>query len=220
MLNLETGHLDTLSVLPVDHSVRGTTIGELTNWGRQPFSDNPIWRVSPTGERLVLVDRQVSGLPESPFFTVTVFDARGTVIVAREIPFTPVPLDDETVDEAARKLAASAIAGIESGVLPLAREDVALRAYRESFFLPEIQPPVGAIAFGPSNELWLRRESSGNKPNVDWLLLSTEAIPVARISLPKEWELVAADSDYVVGAHRDEMDVFHLSRFRITRRDR
>jgi hypothetical protein len=208
---------DTLAILPADHLMLGVDTGNGHLYTRQPFSDSPIWRVTPGGRRLVLVEREVAEAREAQTFSISVFESTGQVIFRRDIPFDPVPLRRSTIIDTARR---------QSDRIKADRESIGLSSppgtytpddFREAYFLPEFQPPVEDVALGADGSIWLRRESEEGRPDVSWLILNGAAEPIATINLPRDLEIVCPAGDWIYAARRDEMDVLHLLRFSLHR---
>jgi hypothetical protein len=215
--DLRSEETDTIAILSLENSRAQVHVGGLIQNTVQPFSSAPIWKAWPDGRGLVLVERSVAGLPRHPTFSVTVFDTLGATVIRTAVPFDPIHLDDGTIDWVIERRMVPTLAAVEAGLLPLSRQDVTPGAYREAFYLPEIHPPVEDVALGANGEIWLRRETRGDSDTVDWLVLDSSAEPVATIRLPRDLEVICPGEATVVGARRDEMDVFHVARFRVLR---
>lgn len=215
--NLLTGRIDTLSLLSVAHSALEVNTGLGTGYGQQPFSDDPLWRVGPHGKRLVLVERAVGDIPDPPVFLVTVFDTEGKVRLTESVRFLPVRLTRERIETVAAEHANRIKAGMMARGVEVPRAAYSPESFREAYFLPKVHPPVEALALDPDGGIWLRRETDGRSPTVNWMVLDNSAKPTAYVKLPIDLELVFPSGDHLWAARRDEMDVFHILRYRLIR---
>ncbi len=123
-----------------------TRAGEFFSF--QPFSDDPLVAVSPTGRRLLHVDREVG----RGWFVVTQIESSGDTVALTRRNHTPIRLDP-----------ARAEAAVTAMVTRFARSSVAGTVdpdsvVREALFIPATLPPVTGAVIGDDGVAWIRRE--------------------------------------------------------------
>ncbi len=215
--NALTGQLDTLAHLDSRHKLYSLKGERLTSYGPEPFSDDPIWRGSADGNCLVIVRRSVEDLSQPPTFTVEVFEGEGGSRYIRSIPFQPLPLDRGRVDAVAQAKSREIRGGLEAQGAPLSPQDFTPEALRDAWYLPRVHPPVEDLALPLNGEIWLRRETRAGIDTVPWLVLGPEGEPRATVALPSDLEIGFPGNHFVYGVRKDDLDVYHLVRFRLVK---
>lgn len=178
----------------------------------QPLGDNPLWAVEPGGEAVVVVARQVADAQNLPTFSVRRLLYDASVAFHREYEFTPTPVSDHLVDSLV-DVAYSEIHQYRPGMRGL-RESI-----RAALYTPRIHPPVRELLVGTDGTIWLRTDTIG-APEQLWLVLSKQGDIVAHMSLPSpQFRAMQANSRFIWGVEKDELDVQYVVRYRIGQPD-
>jgi hypothetical protein len=214
----QEGHDVIADLRSYDHWKMAVNTGKGTLFGNQPFSDHSLWETAPDGTFLLVVHRSARELKDRPVVSLSVFDSSGALSEEKDLPVTPVPLEDAAV-QAAAQAQSELILSLEDRMGISSPEGAyAPHRFEEAFYIPELHPPVEDIALGTDGLIWLRRETLPSETAVDWLVLDPDLDVVARIRLPRDLEVVFPTRDAVYGAGRDEMDVFLLHRLALEKR--
>jgi hypothetical protein len=214
--------LDSLGVV-VDTIARRSALNEILmvtdavgpgsrTYFAQPYSNNDLVQIAPNALETVRVDR--SPPDEGPMGVLRIvrvgFD--NDTVMQRDLTYQVVPLDRSHVDSTLSAMAGRLLAG------PAAQRFTAgtLRSgIRDGVYIPAFHPPASNLLIGPDQTIWLHLGSPGHER--DWLGLSAEGEPLARVRFPDGFSPLAATADRIWGLQLDELDVPYLVRYRLER---
>lgn len=207
--------LDTLAVLPPIEArmIRGGTRMAIH---AQAFPRDPLVRVTPTGDRVFVIDYPTTESREAELVRVRAFDADGKLIFDRRhaIPGVPIPrrVADSTYAAAITRLGTA---------LQIDRRDAEDLA-RSTFPVPAAYPLVSAAAPSSDGSLWLAAW-----PNADesrrWYILDAQGRLVAQTEASERVTIRFILDGKAWGVELDELDVPFVVRYRVSlaaRRDR
>lgn len=172
------------------HRVLSVPTGGNNLVGAQPFDDGPLVAAANDGSGFVIIDRPSSATGRSTTFRVTRIGPAGDTVLARSVPYIPVPVTDGDLARAADRI----VAPLPPAVGRQIRADVMARLYR-----PRYHPPVTGVLVARDGAIWLRREHREGSPTQPWLLLGTSGAPRAVVRLDSEVEPLDANADRVWG---------------------
>ena len=205
------GDLDTIARFALGNSSMQVAVGGGFLIGRQPFTDDPLWTVSPTGTAVFIVERPAVRGSGEGHFRVTRLTASGDTVYARVYPYRPRRLDDRTVDTAVSAL----LDGMRRSIPPTAGlAGISEDAIRNVLYRPDNLPPVTRVVAGASETLWLMREA-GLGDSVTWDVLNEEGVIVAALAVPTRMQLLRAEPDLAWGLERGLDDVPYVVRYRV-----
>ncbi len=151
------------------------------------------------GDGALLVLRAPTGNPEPGTFRLVRVDAAGDTAFDRAFAFEPVPLPADTLDRRAAEVSEDR------------RAD-----FRESRWVPEVRPPVEALAQGSDGTIWLQREPVAD--TVDWWAIDpATGDHIGTLPVPRGSRIVESRGDDVVVVRTDEFDVEYVQRWRLVR---
>jgi hypothetical protein len=113
----------------------------------QPFSDDPLVAISPSGRRVLHADREVGRAS----FLLTQLDAFGDTIMVVRRDYSPLPLDSARAASAVTGMVNHFVRSTVAGANPDSVVSAAL-------FLPPTLPPVTGVMIGDDGVAWIRRE--------------------------------------------------------------
>ena len=188
---------------PADESSAIVRVDKATFGAPIPFQARTSWTVSPDGRQIAILTTDMTDIA-APSYRVRSFDAHGAQLADRVFPFAPVPIPAERMDSA---IAASP-AMVRHPELK-ARFEEALRAAA-----PKIHAAAERVVIGADGRLWigLRQEAEGRP----WLVLAPDAEPLARVLLPGNVTLQAANATHIWAVERDELDVESVVRYALS----
>lgn len=197
--------LDTLALLSHGSLQLTLDAGGQTLYAGQPFPHHTLLAFSPSGEVLVVVDREVAAGPGRASFRLTRISHSGDTLSSHAIEYTPEPLHDEEVE-----------AGIDQLWLSLGGEEASFTRARfaQAVFQPQFHVPVTAVVVGSDRRIWLRRESLGAAV-VRWSIVGEDGRLEAEVDLPTNFTLKHANEDRIWGMLRGDLDVPYLVRYRL-----
>lgn len=162
-----------------------------------PFSADPLWGMAPGGSRMVLVTTARNA------YRVQILDSNGDTLAVRDLLHDRIPIPREVVDSTVQSRAAKASNDrIRTAVLE-----------KMADLIPRAYPPVFSVLVGSDQRIWLQIREGPDK--TAWLVLSPEAEPVGRLSLPVNVWLMAADATHLCGTETDEVGVQSVVRYRL-----
>lgn len=180
-------------------------------YGAQLFSDAPLLALAPSGEYVMVLDRDAATQEHGEVMRLRKITVDGDTVFAHEIPYSPVPLPGEVVDSL---LDAQAEGLSRAPMFESARE--ARQALNGAVFIPSFYPPASRIVVASNGEIWVRRENvSGSE--IRWDVLSPVGDPVGKVILPASTRIHDSTNDWMWATERDELDVTYVVRYRILR---
>lgn len=177
---------------------------------RQPFTDTPLWEVTPDGSHLVIVTRPAATSAARAEFLVRKIHFSGRTVFSGRYPYVPRPLSPREVAEATGEQAE----GLANSRVPGPPEAAARAALQSAFYRPRFRPPVTTLLSGGDGTTWLRREETGGQ--VLWWVLDPGGSYLATVLLPAALEVRYADRTQIWGVERDELDVPRVVRLRVS----
>lgn len=203
--------LDTLLWLPAGGDQISIVMGEMVHYTSQPFSDEPLLAISPSGERIVVVERRAAEDRTSGYFQVTQMSAGGDTIMSRRYRYTPRPMPKPYVDSV-----------VEAKAEVLARgpsfrtASEAERELRKILYLPAMRVPITDVLVANDGSVWLKREDRPGDTQV-WNVLGSTGEVRAAVAAPTGLSLRLVDGGNIWGVERDELDIPYLVRYRVSR---
>ncbi len=176
-------------------------------WYGEPFADQPLFAIDPTGTHAVVVERAVA--PHEPVraYTLHRIALNGDTLVSLHHSVNAVENRREwketAVEEAARGL----------GGDPDAAREVAW----ETLHFPASLPPVSEVRVDPEGWVWIGRERVPGADLQRWEIVSPENVRFGTVEIPSNFSVRAvwkttAWATLAAGAREDPQ--LHLWRFR------
>ena len=203
--------LQTVAETSVKNSQLSIQKGSGGLFGLQLFSDSPLLALAPSGEYVMVLDRDAATQEHGAVMRLRKITVDGDTVFAHEIPYSPVPLPGEVVDSL---LDAQAEGLSAAPMFESARE--ARQALDGAVFIPSFYPPASRIVVASSGEIWVRRENVAGS-DIRWDILSPEGDPVGKVILPGSTNIHDSKEDFLRATERDELDVTYVVRYRILR---
>lgn len=175
----------------------------------QPFDDSPIRVHSQREPAYVLVDRTVES-DASDTYRVARITFEGDTVFDRTLAYEVVPIDPAYPDSLIEAYA-TRVADSDFGTPPPLRK--AMTWARENLYVPAHYPPVGTALVGLDETVWLRLAAPRDAETVEWLVLDADGEPMARIELPRRFQLREARTDRVWGWAADELGVPYIYQY-------
>jgi hypothetical protein len=185
-------------------------LGNAPVLGDQPFTDHPLYQISPDGSHVTIVRREHQMAAWMTVYRVTRVTMEGDTLFNVERRASMVRVTDETVDSTAAELAAlpgamEAFPGTVPGRQALIRAMLSR---------PRYHPPISDILVGFDGTTWLRWPDT-REGKVRWEVLDRSGEPQWTFEADRRLKLVAANGEEVWGLLREDQDVIHLIRFRL-----
>lgn len=171
----------------------------------QPFRDTPIWRVAPSGEYVVVLDRTSARSAQRTGFSMTKIGIRGDTLLSRRYYYTPKPIPQRVADSVVSVAANDVAASFPS-------RSRAVEAVRAAMYLPRYQPPVSDMVVGVDGTIWLMREGIGEAQNT-WMILDSSGRILAQLRTPRGLSVLQARSNALWGVEYDELGVPYIVRY-------
>lgn len=160
----------------------------------QPFADDPLMHVDPTGRHIAVVERAVSGGEGEPSFTVLRISPEGDTVVRRRHAMEPVPLRAEWAERVIRREAERVGDDLAEGTA----------IAREGLFIPKWLPPASDVRVGRDGWMWVRREAVPGDRTVRWEILDPQGERQGWIGIPAGWSVEAISRTSAWAVERDE----------------
>jgi hypothetical protein len=199
--------LDTLLWLPAGGDQISIVKGEMVHFTSQPFADEPLLAVSPSGERVVVVERKATEERVSGHFQVTQLNAAGDTIFSRRYRYAPISMPKAYVDSV---VAAKAEAMAKGPSFRTASE--AEGELRKVLYLPSMRVPITGMLVGNDGSIWLKREDRPGETQVGNVLTADGEV-LATLSAPRRLSIRIVDDNSIWGVVRDEFDVPYVVRY-------
>jgi 6-bladed beta-propeller protein len=190
--------VDTLGVLQESYPLR-LQIG-LTSTSPL-FHDFPLFRVSRTGDAIVIVDRPFAEGSQNSI-RLTKISARGDTVLTRDLTSPAIRLSD--------KMWRDRLALRES---ILENSTISTKEYLEASRRPRAIAGVSGMVLGRDGWVWLAREQMLGAPHRTWVALDSYGIPQFAVDLPSDLRLYHALPGEVWGVQPDEYDIPHVQRW-------
>lgn len=164
----------------------------------QPWSDGSLHAVTPGGEGLVVVDREVDPDQTTPQYRVTRLTLAGDTLWSTPRGYTPHPLDPAYRD---------------SVLTTYAREPFDLDEVRAAVFTPPTLPPVTSIFAARDGRVWVGREHAVGATEWRWDVFDAAGRLERSVVGPAQVVLLAAHRNVVWGVETDPFDVSYVVRY-------
>jgi hypothetical protein len=213
-LTAEGRIVDTLFTRDIGRSSRRLSLGGVSP---QPFFAAPPVHIERERRSVLRVDWSEG---EHPLLQVTRTSFEGDTLLRAEIPYRPVPLTDEDVEEV---LASFAEAFQRSRGLS---ESEAWALAWEGLYRPEHRP--GAVGVLPAEDggIWVQvwpgaLGATGDRtsPGRLWLVLDAEGRPEGLVEVPAGFFVYRPDREGAWGMLRDDLGVNYVVRVEVLRAD-
>lgn len=79
----------------------------------------------------------------------------------------------------------------------------------------DVYPTLDRLVVGQDGKIWMGIHPEYAVPERDFVLLEPEGIPVGRLRIPKDVEILAASSEHFVGLERADLDAERITLWRI-----
>jgi hypothetical protein len=190
---------------------------------RNKFSHSDMLAVSPTGERIVVVERPEPEAASAAVYRVRFVRPTGEVVSVIEVPYEVVTLTARDLDRwieghgALRQM-------VESGLFPSMA--AAERAMQAALDPPAFCPPIpnlgrgileDAIVVSREGQVWVERWEREEASGTRWDVIAEGPGRVATAEVPPGIRLLAVAGDRAWGVELDEYDVPTIVRYRIIR---
>jgi hypothetical protein len=185
-------------------------LGSAPVLGDQPFTDHPLYQISPDGSHVTVVRREHQMAAWMTVYRVTRVTMEGDTLFNVERRASMVRVTDETVDSTAAELAALPGA-VEAFPGPVRGRQALIRAMLNR---PRYHPPISDLLVGFDGTTWLRWPDT-RKGDVRWEVLDPRGEPQWTFEADRRLKLVAANGEEVWGLLREDQDGIHLIRFRL-----
>jgi hypothetical protein len=90
------------------------------------------------------------------------------------------------------------------------RSEASVRRYFGELEWPEVLPAYARLMVDRSDNLWIEQFPIPGKETRDWIVYGSSGQQVAVIALPRDFRVLEAGPDYVLGVWRDEFDVEYV----------
>lgn len=132
----------------------------------QPFEDQPLFSVDPTGHHMVIVNRNVpeDGASTEARYTVRWLNVEGDTVATHRYAYSPVAIPPVQVRNWARRHAGRVSSDPTEGV----------RIVMRALFRPRWLPPVSRVLVGSDGTVWIRRESVPGAAFARWEILDRD----------------------------------------------
>jgi hypothetical protein len=178
--------------------------------GDQPFTDHPLYQMSPDGSHVTIVRREHQMAAWMTVYRVTRVNMEGDTLFNVERRASMVRVTDETVDSTAAELAALPGA-VEAFPGPVRGRQALIRAMLNR---PRYHPPISDLLVGFDGTTWLRWPDT-REGDVRWEVLDRSGEPQWTFEADRRLELVAANGEEVWGLLREDQGAIRLIRFRL-----
>lgn len=188
---------DTLTRMEMRHGrliLRGEGVSYI---GFQPWSDDPLMAVDPSGKVLVRVDRRISSqIMRSGTVLVTALDLRGRKLSQWRFAYRPVPLKSAIV----HAVIGAKVRDFEWH--PQLRDSAwAVKWIMERVYIPKSQPEVVQLFVGGDSSVWLRHTDREITPrdSAIWTASDIRGTPLATLVLPGGFYPLGAQGRLLTG---------------------
>ncbi len=82
---------------------------------------------------------------------------------------------------------------------------------------PKTYPAYGRLLVDGADNLWIQEYPIPGIDTREWTIFGRSARRIARVTLPKDFNLLEAGNDWVLGVWRDEFDVDYIRLYHITK---
>jgi len=201
--------LDTLFTLStLESSVHlevDTPLGARTSRVSRPFPDFPLFAVSPAGARLAVVERRRHQDPsQDTHYRVSVRTLTGDTLYTESYRYATEPLTREQMAEVVDAFidrASDRVPWIEGSAL------------QEVIQVPNSPPFVSRAVIADDGSLWLQQVNAGTEESETWFVHDPDGTPVARVSLPANFDLHMVHGSTAWGVERDEYETPYVVAF-------
>lgn len=174
--------------------VRSTIAGQVNT--AQPFNDSPIWAVDADGNSIAALERAAATHGTQAHVLLTRTSVRGRVLAKRELWYGPKPVSASAIQRIVDSLAKPI--RLPNGLTVSGNA----QAIRAALYVPPVHAPVSDFKSGLDGTLWLRLQTPVDA-QVEWVQLSADGVPLRRVVLPKNFQMLRATAREVWGWRRD-----------------
>ncbi len=209
---LETGANPTeLLTLARAATVRIRFRGEVVATGAHPMPDSPLAGVTPSGSRVVVLERWVGEDHGPPELRLTSVDLDGDTLWTRTFGYEPRPVPEAELDSIwdARVESFRSFSTLEGRMT----EDEAEEAYRAAMVRPRYRPPIEAVVHDATDRILLLWAAGPGEASEAWLL-DPEGTPLLAIPVPAGQRVHAFQEDHVWLVEHDAVGIPYLIRSR------
>jgi hypothetical protein len=176
-----------------------------------PFADDPLVRVTPNGESIVIVERDAPR-SEQGSFRVRRYDHRGRQTVESVHSFIARPITPRDVDSAlAAAIRQTTAIRSSVGSEAILREGMLRVLYRPPYY-----PAVRSALVADDGSVWLQDMLAPD----EWIMLDRAGRDLGRVSIPADIAPLWIGEGKFVGAIRDADDVPTIIRYGLVCRER
>jgi hypothetical protein len=139
----------------------------------QPFADQPLWAVDPTGRHTAAIARHVaSAAPAS--FAVHWISLHGDTVETKQYPYAPVSTNPDEIEAIVADFASKLSTDSEKGAA----------AVRDALYLPKALPPVSDMVVGVDGSIWIARERLVDSSDQQWQVVGPDGELLGAVALP------------------------------------
>ena len=140
---------------------------------------------------------------------VRAFDQTGSQVVSTRLPLRHQPIDLRALERQRNRALASA-----NGSLARSR----IMAQYDPEMMPDAGPLISSVHAGVDGELWVRLFDPDEAAPQHFLVLDRSGAVMAQATLPPDLAVHQIGADFVLGVHRDSLDVESVLEFSLRRR--
>ncbi len=197
--------LDTIAWISLENSQLALRTATRQIFASQPYGDSPISATAAARERFYVIDRRSATSARGATFGVVALNFSGDTVWSRRYPYTPKPLERDSVNSYVNRLSTTGVGG----------QAVPADVVREQLYAPAFRAPVVGAVAGDDGSLWLRL--GGLTGDAEYMVIAPNGTLAATVTLPRSVTISAITGDVAWGTDRDADDVPSVVRFRIRR---
>jgi hypothetical protein len=216
LLRIAGGVPQLLASLAIERNVLGFVRDDGGGiYSRQPFSDDPLYALSPDGHRLAILERRVTDSAD-PTSTLELRDTGDNSFVRHPLRYSPRSIARHWVDDIVRDWQA------ELG-LPYSHSE---RLIRDRLHQPDHLPVASDLRLDVERRAWIRlwdpaemilmyNLRSSPPAEATWLVIDPDGNPAGRVALPTDLRWLQAAGDVVWGAKTADDGTGIILRYRL-----
>jgi hypothetical protein len=202
---------------PVDNSMFAVTHPDLGGlYGPQPFGDDPVLAVHPSGSFAVVVERATAGARSDTISVmVTLVGPEADTVARTSHKVLATRLLDAEYEAAVRYRITLVLEGAAgTGITSRPRAE---QAVRRELYRPSHHSPVGRVIVAGNGTIWLELQEASDSSFSEWLVLNERGKAIARARGPHGARIRDMSGELVAATTTDDLDVPYVHVFQLTR---
>ena len=176
----------------------------------EPVSRDGLVAISPSGQRVVIVNRNAPDGPGIATQSVEVMTAAGKPFARFEVRRTAIAVDRVLVDEELARLAKN-VMRLKPGAFP--SEAAVIENARDQLGIPKYHPIISGVVVDSDSTMWIAEsrpmmraadEGSVRVASVVWNRVDLSGRVLRRVRVPEGIELIAARGDVIWGTTEND----------------